>query len=300
MAFADTVRGAMKTLWVFLIGCALFSFAAFAGNVPDSTGDVTNANQINPDAGLPAAYSGAEITGRIVDKETGAPIEGAVVVASWQVYRVEMTRLKLSTVPNTNKLFYIVEALTDSQGHYVVPAWGPIERTGEWRISPYFGPVLAIFKPGYDPEYRNNMAWQKGSETGPPYNAPAASVLGFVDNRKEIGLCRYGHCKDESLAEEVYMIKTSAPDVQSMLKIFKFAMHLQDNVRISDERIFEGTMPPDMFQQHLNTFLKQQNAIRMVDEEALRLTKRLFQWDDRIRFVKNHLRNESIKAGARK
>lgn len=273
----------MKTLLVFafLIASAAFSFAVMAGE------------------NLPAAYSGAKIAGRIVDKETGEPIEGAVVVASWQVYRIEQTRLKLSTVPKTNKLFYIAEALTDAQGRYVIPAWEPIERTGEWRISPYFDPVLAIFKPGYDPEYRNNVAWQKGSETGPPYNAASASLLRFVDNGMEIGLCRYGHCKSEPLPQEAHVAKTQPPEIQGMLKVFAFAMHLQDNVRISDERIFEGVMPPGMFQRHLDTFLKQQNAIRLVDEEALRLTSRPFQWDERIRFVKNHLRNEAIKAGER-
>ena len=285
----------MKKIWlfVFLIGCASFPLAVMAGNVADAKPPLAG-------EGLPAAYSGAEIAGRIVDKETGEPVEGAVVVASWQVYRVEMTRLKLSTVPKTNKLFYIAEALSDAQGRYVIPAWGPIERTGEWRISPYFDPVLAIFKPGYDPEYRNNVAWQKGSETGPPFNAPAASVLRFVDDSKEIGLCRYGHCKGEPLPQEAHMDKMPSPEIQSMLKVFAFAMHLQDNVRISDERIFEGVMPPGMFQRHLDTFLKQRNAIRLVDEEALRTTKRPFQWDERIRFVKNHLRNEAIKAGEHK
>jgi hypothetical protein len=78
--------------------------------------------------------------GKVVDKETGEPIEGAVVLA---VYYTETWWL------TTEKSFYIDadEVLTDESGEYHIPANRLLTfRPLHWW-NPY--PQFTIFKPGY-------------------------------------------------------------------------------------------------------------------------------------------------------
>lgn len=87
--------------------------------------------------------SAAAIDSRVVDGTTGKPIEGAVVVAYWQVMQGSMTGDSLPCTPAN-----LEEAVTDRQGRFHIPGWGPT-----W--SPCFtgmpanDPIMYVFKPGY-------------------------------------------------------------------------------------------------------------------------------------------------------
>lgn len=96
----------------------------------------------SPVAALPAAYSGAEIRGWVVDAETKKPLEGVHVVAQWILrtgilHAQHVTRLK------------ILETVTNAKGEYYFPAWGPEPRPPLSVLDWGFDPILRFFKPGY-------------------------------------------------------------------------------------------------------------------------------------------------------
>jgi hypothetical protein len=90
-----------------------------------------------------ATYSGPEWSARVVDTETGAPIEGAIVVVRWELERYS---------GRFAGWLFITEAVTDADGMFHLPAWGPIKAPSvsgiETRMSPNV-PEIAIFQPGY-------------------------------------------------------------------------------------------------------------------------------------------------------
>jgi len=88
----------------------------------------------------PAFYSAKEIRATVVDTATGRPIDRAVVVAVWQ----------LETVSGEGPRLQVTEAVTDANGQFFVPGWGPKLRpplTEFANKSPY----LVVFKSGYVP-----------------------------------------------------------------------------------------------------------------------------------------------------
>ena len=90
----------------------------------------------------PAAYSGAEIRARVVDKETKQPLQGVFVIAE--------SSLDALMSPGKTPL-QLMEAVTDAKGEFYFPPWGPKERP---TFSQLWGgdPRLWLFKPGYEPD----------------------------------------------------------------------------------------------------------------------------------------------------
>ena len=83
-------------------------------------------------------YSKGPWRGRVIDADTKKPIEGAAVVAVWQVghpsipeYRVEPYEAK--------------ETLTDKNGYYEIPKFSRIT----FATNEIWDPTFTIFKPGY-------------------------------------------------------------------------------------------------------------------------------------------------------
>ena len=82
------------------------------------------------------------INSQIVDEDTGEPIEGAVVVAHWQLNGGSISAMPCGSAN-------VEEAVTDRDGRFHLPGWGPV-RSGcasEMRIGE---PVLYVFKAEYD------------------------------------------------------------------------------------------------------------------------------------------------------
>lgn len=86
-------------------------------------------------------YVAKSIHGRVIDAETKQPLPGTVVVAQWvleQPFRGPAKRLNAE------------EAITDQNGDFNIPGWGP-------RCRPWYAelgshdPWLLVFKAGYKP-----------------------------------------------------------------------------------------------------------------------------------------------------
>lgn len=116
----------------------LFSTSACTTE-PKYAGGASRMRQL---AGLPSHYSAESIEGWVVDAKTKAPIEGVIVVALWKLYE---------TWDNGSKAFSehieVMETVTDTEGRYYFPAWGPLERPGEFYIR--HGVRLYVFKEDY-------------------------------------------------------------------------------------------------------------------------------------------------------
>jgi hypothetical protein len=89
-------------------------------------------------------YSAEPTQAWVVDKTTGKPIEGVVVVAHWE--------LRWGFEGGSVLDMKVLEATTDAQGHFSIPGWGPepIPReagfTARMRNN---DPGLLFFHPGY-------------------------------------------------------------------------------------------------------------------------------------------------------
>ncbi len=104
--------------------------------------------------GCAVMYSSADVTGRVVDTETGEPIEGAVVVGIWQLESQGFEH-------SYGDAIHVVESVSDAMGHYRLKGFdtklvGPFR--GELRDS---DPYISVFADGYKPD-------NAGSETLTP------------------------------------------------------------------------------------------------------------------------------------
>ncbi|HEY5648458.1 MAG TPA: carboxypeptidase-like regulatory domain-containing protein, partial [Nitrospiria bacterium] len=93
--------------------------------------------------GAPDEYVIEDVKAKVVDSETGEPIEGAVVVGQWYTVR-------------PREYLKITEAVTDKNGEFVIPGWGPFKKP---RKGCLFAddPLLKIFKSGYFAWVENNQ-----------------------------------------------------------------------------------------------------------------------------------------------
>jgi hypothetical protein len=115
-------------------------------------------SSVNACAG-PITYSAEPIEAWIVDAETKKPLEGVVVVAHW----VLEGGIHVDRVGD----LVIQETLTDKNGRFYFPAWGPIRH---WKLSrlTYMDPEILIFKAGYDFRRLDNPPTKEAIE-GKPY-----------------------------------------------------------------------------------------------------------------------------------
>ena len=87
-------------------------------------------------------YSAEPIKARVVDEETKQPIEGVVVVAQWILMRGGYSgRIPVGTL-------HVLETVTDANGNFSFPAWGPLANTTEGSLDRE-DPIIWFFKPGY-------------------------------------------------------------------------------------------------------------------------------------------------------
>ena len=99
--------------------------------------------------GDPPMYSAKEIRGQVVDVETGQPLEGAVVVADWKLYWEGIGSGGHGGSLNT------IEVMTDKEGRYFIPGWGPRPRP-PFAYLDFYDPRLRIFKSNYYPQGLSN------------------------------------------------------------------------------------------------------------------------------------------------
>ena len=124
-------------------------------------------------------YTAEPIAARIVDADTGAPVEGVNVVAAWQAK---------GGLEGGNIMGYVtvMEDVTNANGEFSFPSWGPKKwRNGAIRDG---APLLILFKPGYDAA----LLWE--SKYGVEF---APSHMSSNWNGKTIGVKKFERTKDE-------------------------------------------------------------------------------------------------------
>lgn len=116
--------------------------------------------------------------GVVLDDATGAPVEGAVVVARWDWLAFHQTFESHSYSFNGDAL-HIGEALTDRQGRFDIPGWGPAVRP-EGKLDEK-APNLLVFKSGYEPLQRRGPGSDplRLKKSGGAPKAYAESILRF-------------------------------------------------------------------------------------------------------------------------
>jgi hypothetical protein len=111
-----------------------------------------------PISGCATSYRAEAIEGWVVDAETNKPLEGVNIVTHWT--------LKGGMEGGTAvEALQILETVTDQNGRYSFPAWGPKAgtTTGELRGN---SPSILLFKPGYRAgEFSNLYSETTGAET---------------------------------------------------------------------------------------------------------------------------------------
>jgi hypothetical protein len=113
----------------------------------------------------------AAIGGRVIDAATGAPIEGAVVSATWWVeLPPNPAAIVLGLVVgghrgSDQRVAYVSEALTDREGRFSIPAWSAKQ---QWRIGSLTlaSPVIRFLARDYSPTATTLGMWTSGSSHG--------------------------------------------------------------------------------------------------------------------------------------
>lgn len=105
----------------------------------------------------PPIYILLPLEGTVVDKETGEPIEGAIVVWRWEL---KTTNLHEANLPY--KTIVVGETVTDAQGRYRLSDWWPrLHFPPLITWLPSSEPSITVFKPGYE-----TMGFKDGYDPG--------------------------------------------------------------------------------------------------------------------------------------
>ena len=98
-------------------------------------------------------YSAEAIDAQVVDAKTNQPLEGVIVVAHWEVKRVVPTFVPIMPFGNDPRgpfQLQIMETVTDANGRFHFPAWGPLPVPPLAALGDR-DPHLIFFKEGYVP-----------------------------------------------------------------------------------------------------------------------------------------------------
>lgn len=90
---------------------------------------------------VPLWYTAEPIQGNVVDAETGQPLEGVIITANWQLDGGLEGNIPVGQM-------MVMETVTDKNGRYYFPGWGPKRRPLDGKIRAR-GPRLLLFKSGY-------------------------------------------------------------------------------------------------------------------------------------------------------
>jgi len=127
-------------------------------------------------------YSAEPIEAWVIDAETKQPLEGVIVTANWQLEEGTFG----GNVPVGQLM--VMEAVTDNNGRFYFPAWGPIKpKKGHLVIR---DPQLLIFKSGYKHfGLENELAqnYNKGPVRRSEWNGKKIEMREFKGGLKEYG-----------------------------------------------------------------------------------------------------------------
>ena len=148
-------------------------------------------------AGCAQVYSAKPTFGFIVDAQTHQPVEGAVVVAQWD--------LEYGLEGGAAYAWVVMETVTDSQGRFDFAGWGPKKvpdfLPGEARLKDR-DPRVAFFKLGYQGIAQTQSQADKEYERPKEFPTRGASVREWYLNGETF---YYGPAMDDAkrIAQEV-------------------------------------------------------------------------------------------------
>ena len=133
---SDTV---VQTLWGFVMSVKRLKYVALWFLF-----GVTLALSVPACSDAPSAYSSEAISSKVIDSDTKKPLEGVVVVAHWE--------LEVGGPAGVRPIgqLKVMETVTDTEGKFQFPAWGPLRR--QQGVLTDKDPRILLFKAGY--EYR--------------------------------------------------------------------------------------------------------------------------------------------------
>lgn len=199
-------------------------------------------------------------SGWVTDAATGQPIEGAVIVAKWQIEQ----RQSFSGIEGitTIKVIRLEETLTDKEGRFQFAPLGDYTPPLGWERGAF--PVLLFFKPGYEPTGLGRAEWQYGEDYQSP-RKDQGRPLRKEGWQREIQLYRY--------------LKRPVPEYQAMNPIYQ---RKTDEQKILDPLMsFANSLAfnLDHAQREQTAIEAQWRAILMVNDE-IRRYRPDYQWSD--------------------
>ena len=105
----------------------------------------------------PPFYFAKDIRATVVDEATGDPVPDVVVVALWELRQIA-ARPRL----------HVAEAVTDAQGRFHIPGWGPKLRPPLAELGDR-SPLLLLFKRGFVPLRLHNESRARVEQFLPNY-----------------------------------------------------------------------------------------------------------------------------------
>lgn len=108
----------------------------------------------------PDTYSALPIAAQVVDDESGSPLEGVIVVAQWMPVREVVPGMAYRSMGDTLR---IEETVTDAEGRFRFPGWGPVPRPARLHLE-HNDPRILLFKAGHYPRQVANEPRTKYSQ----------------------------------------------------------------------------------------------------------------------------------------
>ena len=123
----------------------------------------------------PLTYSAKPVHGWVIDAERRQPIQGAVVVARWTTY---------DPWRNGSVLFQVLDAVTDTNGAFALPGWGP-KSCPTYASFDYEAPRILVFKQGYVPGDFYNMYPKSRFTDSSEWDGKQLPLKLFAGNKEE-------------------------------------------------------------------------------------------------------------------
>lgn len=124
--------------------------------------------------------------GWVVDAESGEPVEGVIVVAYWGMEKA----WAWSVAPAG--AIAVFEEVTDKDGYYRIPGWGP--RLAEYSVRESADPLIILFKNGYEPRILGNM-----KVSGSGYNSKDSFFRPSMWDGKTVEIKRFTGTPEERI-----------------------------------------------------------------------------------------------------
>jgi hypothetical protein len=153
--------------------------------------------------------------GWVVDAESGEPVEGVVVVAYWAMEKA----WAWSVAPAG--AVAVFEEVTDKNGHYRIPGWGP-----RWRketMKNYADPEIVLYRSGYELRFLDNM-----KAGGGPYNGRRAFFRPSMWDGKTVEINQFTGTPEERLKMLWGIIPALEGDYSEQIPLLLTALLLEE------------------------------------------------------------------------